>query len=308
MTARTFAGIISALFLLLAACTPGAGDLGSVAPPPSPADASAPAPSTPATSGVPASGSPVPSAAGTMVVRAYFILGSTTGDGGLVPVLRTVPQTQAVGRAAMLQLLDATFILSLTSRPGLSSAIPDGTRLLGLSIEHGIATVNLSGEFATGGSLDSIYQRYAQVVYTLTQFPTVSAVLFQLDGLDSPAFLPSGIGSGSPAMRASYFDLLPAISIDDPAWGGSLRSGDHVTGSADVFEAQFRLMALDAAGRALADMPVHATCGTGCRGSFDATVAFTVTTAQRGTLRVFEPSAKDGSPINVVEYPVWLTP
>jgi len=38
------------------------------------------------------------------------------------------------------------------------------------------------------------------------------------------------------------------------------------------------------------------------------TIRYAVGKAGWGTLRVFEPSAKDGSPTNTTEYPVWLTP
>ena len=38
------------------------------------------------------------------------------------------------------------------------------------------------------------------------------------------------------------------------------------------------------------------------------TLPYTVTEAQWGTLRVYDLSAKDGSPENITEYPVWLTP
>ena len=51
-----------------------------------------------------------------------------------------------------------------------------------------------------------------------------------------------------------------------------------------------------------------ATCGSGCRGTFDATIAYDVAKAQYGTLHVYEPSAKDGSPVNIRDYRVWLTP
>ncbi len=51
-----------------------------------------------------------------------------------------------------------------------------------------------------------------------------------------------------------------------------------------------------------------ATCGSGCRGTFDVTAQYKVTKAQWGTLRAYNPSAKDGSPEDVREYPVWLTP
>jgi hypothetical protein len=51
-----------------------------------------------------------------------------------------------------------------------------------------------------------------------------------------------------------------------------------------------------------------ATCGTGCWGSFKTDVPYTIGKAQYGTLRVFDLSAKDGTPENVTEYRVWLTP
>jgi hypothetical protein len=51
-----------------------------------------------------------------------------------------------------------------------------------------------------------------------------------------------------------------------------------------------------------------ATCGTGCRGTFSATVEYQVAKAQYGTLKVYAGSAKDGSPIDVREYRVWLSP
>jgi hypothetical protein len=38
------------------------------------------------------------------------------------------------------------------------------------------------------------------------------------------------------------------------------------------------------------------------------TIEYDVAKAQWGTLRVWDGSAKDGSPENVREYPVWLTP
>ena len=61
-------------------------------------------------------------------------------------------------------------------------------------------------------------------------------------------------------------------------------------------------------GRTLTDERVMASCGTGCWGTFDVTIRYAVGKAGWGTLRVFEPSAQDGSPENTTESPVWLTP
>jgi len=90
--------------------------------------------------------------------------------------------------------------------------------------------------------------------------------------------------------------------------GAAAGNPAQLGGIANVFEATFRAQILDATGKILEDEQVTATCGTGCWGSFKTSVPYTVAKAQYGTLRVFEPSARDGSPINVTDYRVWLTP
>jgi hypothetical protein len=182
------------------------------------------------------------------------------------------------------------------------TAIPQGIAARELTIgDDGTATITLPNAFFDAGGNPAQDQRYAQVAYTLTQFPEVRAVRFRAEAELGPE-------PGPERTRPDYQDLLPALWVDDPAWGGALPSGGHVGGLANAFEAQFTLMLLDAGGRALIEMPVMASCGTGCWGSFGVEVEYTVTEAQWGTLRVFEPSAADGSPTHVLDYPVWLTP
>jgi len=102
--------------------------------------------------------------------------------------------------------------------------------------------------------------------------------------------------------------LVPAIFVDRPAWGAAARNPLKLAGSANVFEATFRAQLLDADGAVLADEQVTASCGTGCWGHFKADIPYAVPKPQYGTLRVFSLSALDGTPKNVVEYSVWLTP
>ncbi|HXI80338.1 MAG TPA: Gmad2 immunoglobulin-like domain-containing protein [Verrucomicrobiae bacterium] len=304
----------------LAACNTGTGPLGTV-----PAASTGPEPSvvqgspdvTPEPSVEPSdepsvepsgSTSPSPSTGttGTTIVRAYFWLGGDPGTAGLVAVLRTVPGTKAVASAAMNALLAGP-----TSAEGgreITTAVPDGSQLLGLTIKDGVATVDLSSEFESGGGSASVLTRLGQVVYTLTQFPSVKSVLFQIEGKTVTVFGSEGVTLDGPVGRADYVQLLPAIWVDRPAYGAAIGNPAHVTGSADVFEATFRISILDGSGKVIADQQVMATCGSGCRGTFDTTIAYNVTKAQYGTLHVYEPSAKDGSPVNVRDYRVWLTP
>jgi germination protein M len=299
--------------LLLAACGGSTGDLGSVATPPPSEEPSIELPSDEPTPGQSAGPSQAPSqtpgsSTETTTIRAYFFLGSFVDNAGLVPVLREIPKTPAVGAAAMAALIAGPMGDELEGRPAMYTTIPDGTRFLGLTIDGGVATVNLSKEFDTGGGSASVLGRLAQVVYTLTQFPTVKSVQFELDGEPATVFSGEGVLVDRPVGRDDYTKQLPAIFVDRPAWGGVLANPARLAGMANVFEAQFRFRILDAEGRSLAAGPVRASCGTGCWGTFDVTVPYTVGAAGWGTLHVFEPSAKDGSETNMTDYPVWLTP
>jgi hypothetical protein len=243
-----------------------------------------------------ASPSPSSKPSATTIVRTYFWLGGGQGSAGLVATLREVPGTKAVATAAVNALLAGP--TALESRNVISTAVPDGTQLLGLTIEGGVATVNLSSEFASGGDANAAQTRIGQVVYTLTQFPSVKSVVVQVEGVD-PA---KALG------RADFVSLLPDIWVDRPAWNAAIGNPAHVTGSADVFEATFRISILDASGKVIADDQAMATCGSGCRGTFDTSVAYSVSRGQYGTLHVYDPSAKDGSPQSIRDYRVWLTP
>jgi spore germination protein GerM len=305
---------ILSVALLVGACGAATGDLGSVATPPSTeqpsldAPSSEPTPGTTESPGASPGATPSPTQTGTTTIRAYFILGSFQDNAGLVPVVRNIPRTQAVGAAAMGELLKGPNDAELGGRPAMYTTIPDGTSFLGLTIDGGVATVNLSKEFESGGGSASVIGRLAQVVYTLTQFPSVKGVLFQLDGEPVTVFSGEGVVLDEPVGRDDYTDQLPAIFVDRPAWGGVLGNPARLVGMANAFEATFRVEILDGQGRSLAAGPVMATCGSGCWGTFDVTIRYNLGKAGWGTLRVFEPSAKDGSVTHLTEYPVWLTP
>lgn len=318
--------VLSGLAIVAAACSTsgGLGQVPTTPPTGAPSIESGPPDETPTPSVSPSptesggpstgpstgpSGSPSPSTpVETMVVRAYYVLNGPVGVAGLVPTLRVVPKTAGVARAAMDALLDSSKILD--KYPQISTAIPSGTKLLGISIKNSIATVDLSREFESGGGSASAFNRLGQVVYTLTQFSTVRSVLFQVEGETVTTFGSEGIVLEGPQARADFRDQLPTIFVDRPAYGAAAGNPVRVTGNADVFEATFRIAILDAAGKVLTDRQAMATCGGGCepRGTFDATVQYDVPKAQWGTLRVYYGSAKDGSPQDIRDYPVWLTP
>ncbi|HET7026775.1 MAG TPA: Gmad2 immunoglobulin-like domain-containing protein [Candidatus Limnocylindrales bacterium] len=315
-----------AVVALVAACGPSSGVIGPVGtpppstepsvvqsedptPPPSPAGSIDPSggPST-SPSGPPASSpggsvapsSPSASPAGTTVVRAYLTLAD-----GLVPVLRSVPATKGVARAAINALLAGP---SSSDGASVGTAVPSGVSLLGISISGETASVDLSSAFASGGSTASQVSRVAQVVYTLTQFGNVTSVKLQVAGTALPVPDDRGTIRTDAVSRADYREQLPEIFVDRPAWHASIGNPARITGVTRVFEATFRVRLVDAAGNTLADRQVMASCGSGCWGAFDVTLGYAVRAPQWGTLRMYNPSARDGSPEDVRDEPVWLTP
>ena len=235
------------------------------------------------------------------VVRVYLMRGETIGV-----VSRSVDAGPAIGRAALEALLQGP---SEEERAlGFASEIPAGTELLDLAIDDaGHAVVDLSGAFESGGGTLSMTGRVAQVVYTLTQFPTVDSVSFRIDGEDVEAIGGEGI-LATDLNRADFETVTPAILVESPAPRERVASPLRIQGTANTFEANFRVEVEDAGGRTVVDTFVTATSGSGERGTFDAT--FELPDAERGpgVLRVFEESAADGSVQNLVEIPIELAP
>ncbi len=235
--------------------------------------------------------------AATIKVRVYY-----SRDEKISAHARVLPKTDAVGAAAMKALLEGP--TAAEQDAGVVSTIPEGTTFLGLTIDKGIATVDLSKEYASGGGSLSMALRLAQVVFTLTQFPTVEGVNFMLDGEPVEVFGGEGIILDHPVDRSDYEDLSPAILVESPTLGETITSPVRVTGTANVFEATFQLNITDWDGLIVYDEHVTATSGTGTRGTFDVTADFVVEQAGQGSIIVFVYSAKDGSQQNVVEIPV----
>ena len=296
---------ILVLGLLAAAC--GARGAQSIGPVPSGSPSETPS-ATPSTE---PTGTPTANPPGqTVTLEVWFAFmpgGSQSISIGpsLFVTHRTVPFTVGVARAALTELLRGPSTEEGVA--GISTGIPRGTELLGVSIENGTATVDLSGAYASGGGSATMFMRLAQVVYTLTQFPSVHGVLFKVDGKPVTTFSSEGIVLEGPQTRKDYRDQLPPILVETPSIGERVSSPVTVSGSADVFEAVVSIRILDANGKVITAAFTMATCGTGCRGTYEKAVRYSVDHTQPGVIEVFEASAKDGSPQFIVTIPVTLT-
>ena len=217
-------------------------------------------------------------------------------DGKLAPVYRAVPQTDAVGTAAVQALLAGPTAEERSA--GFSSAIPAGTELLGLGLRDRAALADFSRELEPApGTLPAA--PLAQLTFTLTQFPTVSGVWIAVQG--------EPVGSQSrPLRREAFGELTPLILVERPAWGEPVTSPAAVNGTASVFEATLRVRLEGPSGENLWEDTVTASEGAPGRGTFAVEIPFAA--SGPGKHVAFEPSANDGSPLHTFEVEVALTP
>ncbi|MDX6356492.1 MAG: hypothetical protein QOF98_3395, partial [Streptomyces sp.] len=187
------------------------------------------------------------------------------------------------------------------------TSIPSGTALRSIAVHGRVATIDLSGRYDDGATGLSARTRLAQVVFTATRFSGIDSVRFALDGKPVTAFGAQRISLANPVGRAAFEAVSPAVLVESPLIGDTVRTPVRVWGTANTFEAVFRLRLTDAAGHVAADVQVHATSGTGTRGTFDVTVPFTATRTGAGTLTAYYISPSDGSKVTIETVPLNLT-
>ncbi|MCP4224318.1 MAG: hypothetical protein GY773_13325, partial [Actinomycetia bacterium] len=194
--------------------------------------------------------------------------------------------------------------------PAISGGLPDGTELLGLTIADGTARVDLSSEIEDIGGTFGEMSVLAQLVFTLTQFSTVDEVVLLIEGQQVEFFGSHGMDV-TPSIDRDYFlggGLVAEILIDTPAWFAPAGSPILVSGLARAFEATVQWALYDNDGLVLDEGFTMASTGGPDWGTFQFAVPYTVDTPQLGALMMWEDSARDGSPIHLVEHPIWLTP
>jgi germination protein M len=206
-----------------------------------------------------------------MTVTAYFL-----SDGRVSPAHVRVPETRGVARASLQALLAGP-------PAGFETELPKDVEGFDISIDAGTAGLSLRPPAELTAAAR------AEIVYTLTQFPTVQRVRI----------------GGEPAVtRADFEDQTPAILVESPVAGDSVTSPLRVAGTANTFEATLQLRLVQS-GTKLYEQFVTATSGNGQRGTFQWQIPFDATGA--ATLEAFEYSAADGSEIHKVRIPIRLT-
>jgi hypothetical protein len=229
-------------------------------------------------------------------VRVYFSRDEKVSTAG-----RAVASAD-VERAAVEMLLEGTD--AFETDIGMTSAIPEGTELLDVTVDDGHATVDLSSEFASGGGSLSMQLRVAQIVFTLTQFDAVESVTILLDGQEPT----EGIGGeGVPAIdldRTDVENVIPFVLVESPVPNELVASPLTVQGISNTFESTVLYTITDPEGLILEEGFTTATAGNGVWGDFSVEVELTTERSGLGAVIAFQEDPESGEQRDVYEVPV----
>lgn len=236
-----------------------------------------------------------------MDVAVYYIKATPT-DMYLVREVHQVDKTTEVAQAALNELIGGTPATVCAAR-----VLPPDTRILGINIDQGLATVDFSAEVLkanVGSSGEAL--GIASIVNTLTEFPTIKKVAFMVDGSKEKGMDWWGhVGLYQQPFQRDVSQVFePAIWVTTPVTGQVITSPVRLSGSARVFEATVSFRLRDNSGVVIAQGHTMASEGAPGRGDYDAQLAFTTSGPGQGQVEVFETSARDGSDINKVIIPV----
>lgn len=248
-----------------------------------------------------------------MQVNLYYIKEATVNGGQgekenqdngeksyyLVRETHTIPKTKAVAKAVLEELLknDAKTESAFVS-------FREDQKILGVDIENGVATVNLSPEYLLqdqSGNAET-YSILA-MVNTLTEFPSIEEVKFLVNGEKSQVGGLAGIKVPEKLVRDLSLVLEPEIWINTPE-DGAVLSGNKVRieGSAMVFEKTLHYKLEDKDGNVLVEDFLTMSEKLSVRDVFDFEIEIPETTAKEFKLSLYGLSGKDGSPTGLVTH------
>lgn len=237
-----------------------------------------------------------------MPVAVYY-LKTTPQEMYLVREVHFVPRAESMPEAALKELVSGK-----PETEGAYRVLPPDTKILGIKIQNGLATVNFSKEVlqanvgATGEALG-----IQSIVNTLTEFPEIKEVAFEVEGeVDEAAKDWWGhVGLyGQPFTRHLFKVYEPAIWIYHPQPDQKVNSPLSVTGSARVFEGNVVVRLGTEDGTVLARNFGTATKGAPERGDFKIDLKFDSPGTGKGWVEVFSESPEDGSEVDKVRVPV----
>jgi spore germination protein GerM len=253
---------------------------------------------------------PVPAEVSVPVFLFQSSENSFQGNPALVPfyvpveLAEDAEDTEAV-KAAINALGDSDLILPA----GAMNAVPAGVEALVVRRADGTDNaliIEMNEAFLEGaGGLLADFTMLNQLIYTATTLEGIEEVHFIVNNEPIVAFGSEGLSLESSVNRETFQDgNLALIYLTEPV----VADGDgtvEVVGISNTFEATVNLRVLDGDGEIVHEIFTNATDGSGTWGEFEFTIDESLVDAD-SVIQVFEYSAEDGEPANIISVPVMV--
>jgi hypothetical protein len=247
----------------------------------------------------------------------------------LKPVRRSIPKTQSIAKAAVEELLKGLegqdsidegrqkVKFENTKREEWTSFLPKDAKVLSVKIKNGIATVDFDRKILTANvGAEGEELGIHQIVNTLTEFPTIEAVRFTVEGKSGGTIGGRKIEdwwghiglSWQPFKRNTaliYGGKVETsnIHVETPRAFSIISNPLKISGTVQVFEATFKARVIDKNNTVLADEQVMASGYNW--GKFSKNIVFKAPKAPgKGTVLFYYNSPKDGSEVSLGTVPV----
>lgn len=221
-------------------------------------------------------------------VDAWFVRQGQSGVWLESESVRLDESTLEVLRAAV-----EAIVSGQAANPDLTSFVPPETQLLDMSIEDGLALVDLSSDLARASGSSSQELAFAQqLAQTATQFDSVDAVRLLVEG--EPVTEVWGHVDWSEPVTADPQMISPVI-IDQPAWS-SAQPGGQITasGTANTFESTVELRLIGPDGAVVEEtFTTAAQPAVDQRGPWEHTFAAAADTPGTWTIEAAAPDVSD---------------
>ena len=233
-----------------------------------------------------------------MSKRALIIIalsGAVAGCGGsndastTLPTTTSPPTTTAPAPApitvTVFRVRDGHLVADAARVRGTRAVAAASLTALGLA-----APISISNGTATVERDDATREQVAEMVYTLTQYPTIQRV---------------DVAGKTGLTRADVAEFVPPILVERPAAGATTGKAIAVSGSASVYEATV-VLELRQGGKVVQKKVVTAAEGAPGRGPFSGTLV--APASGHYVVAAYSPSAMDGSRQHEQDVPVTVTP
>jgi hypothetical protein len=230
--------------------------------------------------------------------RALIIIalsGAVAGCGGsndastTLPTTTSPPTTTAPAPApitvTVFRVRDGHLVADAARVRGTRAVAAASLTALGLA-----APISISNGTATVERDDATREQVAEMVYTLTQYPTIQRV---------------DVAGKTGLTRADVAEFVPPILVERPAAGTTTGKAIAVSGSASVYEATV-VLELRQGGKVVQKKVVTAAEGAPGRGPFSGTLV--APASGHYVVAAYSQSAMDGSRQHEQDVPVTVTP